>query len=277
MISNGTGHRAHRASLTAASIIATAGGSLGTASAEVTFRYVAAVAGESIGEHVEIVPGGEATVLIMLEESAAAGGSSLLVGADGLFSAEFGVARVDAVPGQPLALITAIESNRSAFDDPFGLPEVDLALDGSAASVVQFADLLAGAGPTGDIDPLAIGVRRVLLGTMTLAVPLGAEPGQLTGFEISDPPEEDNTVTFDLAVAPLDSRIAPHGLMVEVANPQACAADLAEPIGVLDVFDVLEYVTRFAARDLVTDFAAPFGRLDIYDILTYFREFLGGC
>lgn len=59
--------------------------------------------------------------------------------------------------------------------------------------------------------------------------------------------------------------------------PRLCPADLAQPYGVLDVQDILAFLSLFAARDPAVDFAAPQGMFDLMDIVTFLRLYNQGC
>ena len=60
-------------------------------------------------------------------------------------------------------------------------------------------------------------------------------------------------------------------------TPAVCAADLAAPVGTLDFFDVLEYLSLFDAQDPAADLAAPAGTFDFFDVLEYLGQFDQGC
>jgi hypothetical protein len=55
------------------------------------------------------------------------------------------------------------------------------------------------------------------------------------------------------------------------------AADLAEPIGVLDLADVQTFVAGFLAQDPASDLAAPFGAWDLVDVSAFVAAFTAGC
>ena len=57
----------------------------------------------------------------------------------------------------------------------------------------------------------------------------------------------------------------------------ACAADLAQPFELLDIFDVLAYLALFDASDPAADLAEPFNTFDIFDVLAYLALFDAGC
>jgi beta-glucanase (GH16 family) len=54
------------------------------------------------------------------------------------------------------------------------------------------------------------------------------------------------------------------------------AADLAEPLGQLDVFDVFAYLDLFSAGDLDADITGN-GTLDVFDVFAYLDVFAAGC
>jgi len=60
-------------------------------------------------------------------------------------------------------------------------------------------------------------------------------------------------------------------------NPGCAAADIAEPFGVINFFDIAAYITLFNTGDPAADFAAPFGTLNFFDISAYIVEFNAGC
>lgn len=62
-------------------------------------------------------------------------------------------------------------------------------------------------------------------------------------------------------------------------NPfQGCsAADLAEPFGVLNFFDLAAYMTLFNAGDPAADLVEPLGSLNFFDVADYLARFNAGC
>jgi len=55
-----------------------------------------------------------------------------------------------------------------------------------------------------------------------------------------------------------------------------CRPDMAAPFGTLDVFDFLEFQTRFDRGDLTADFDGS-GELDIFDFIAFTNAFEAGC
>jgi len=56
-----------------------------------------------------------------------------------------------------------------------------------------------------------------------------------------------------------------------------CVADLAAPFGVLNFFDIVEYINLFNAGDPAADLAAPFGSINFFDIVEFINLFNAGC
>ncbi len=56
-----------------------------------------------------------------------------------------------------------------------------------------------------------------------------------------------------------------------------CPADLAEPFGSLNFFDLAAYLVLYNADDPAADLAAPFGVLNFFDLATYLDAFNAGC
>ena len=54
-------------------------------------------------------------------------------------------------------------------------------------------------------------------------------------------------------------------------------ADLAEPFGVLDLADVVAFVTAFQAGDQRADLMMPFWTFDLADLVEFVTEFTDGC
>ncbi len=63
--------------------------------------------------------------------------------------------------------------------------------------------------------------------------------------------------------------------IIRGANP--CPADLAEPLGALDVSDALAFLTAFAAGAGGADLEDPLGTLDFADVLAFLAAFGAGC
>jgi len=67
------------------------------------------------------------------------------------------------------------------------------------------------------------------------------------------------------------------GDVAENSDPGCSAADIAEPFGTLNFFDISAYITAFNAGDDAADLAAPFGTLNFFDISAYIGLFNAGC
>jgi hypothetical protein len=62
------------------------------------------------------------------------------------------------------------------------------------------------------------------------------------------------------------------------AGPSGCGlADVAPPIGVLDLTDINVFINGFLNMSPEADIAPPFGVLDLSDINVFVASFLAGC
>jgi hypothetical protein len=57
----------------------------------------------------------------------------------------------------------------------------------------------------------------------------------------------------------------------------ACVADVAEPIGVLNFFDVSGFIAAFNAQEASADLAAPFGAWNFFDVSAFIAAYNAGC
>jgi hypothetical protein len=58
----------------------------------------------------------------------------------------------------------------------------------------------------------------------------------------------------------------------------ACsAADVAEPFGSLNFFDVAAFIQLFNAQDPRADLAAPAGTFNFFDVAAYIGLYNAGC
>ncbi|MEM9373792.1 MAG: GC-type dockerin domain-anchored protein, partial [Planctomycetota bacterium] len=61
-------------------------------------------------------------------------------------------------------------------------------------------------------------------------------------------------------------------------DPGGCsAADVAEPFGTLNFFDISAFIGLYNAGDPAADLAAPFGSLNFFDISEYIAIYNAGC
>ncbi len=69
--------------------------------------------------------------------------------------------------------------------------------------------------------------------------------------------------------------VIPTGIAIMPAQP--CPADLAEPTGTLDFFDVSAFLASFASGQSAADLTATFGAWDFFDVSAFLQLFTGGC
>jgi subtilisin family serine protease len=62
-----------------------------------------------------------------------------------------------------------------------------------------------------------------------------------------------------------------------VCEDTGCPADLAEPFGTLNIFDIQAFIGLYNAQDAAADLAAPLGQFNIFDIQEYIGRYNQGC
>jgi len=60
-------------------------------------------------------------------------------------------------------------------------------------------------------------------------------------------------------------------------NAALCVADVAEPFGVLNFFDVAAFIGMFNAQDPAADLAEPFAVWNFFDLVAFLEAFGDGC
>lgn len=66
-------------------------------------------------------------------------------------------------------------------------------------------------------------------------------------------------------------------IRVFFAEPAACPADLTEPFGTLNFFDVAAFIGAFNVSDSAADLAEPFGVFNFFDVAAYIAAYNAGC
>lgn len=67
------------------------------------------------------------------------------------------------------------------------------------------------------------------------------------------------------------------GAVEENSNPGCSGADLAEPYGVLNFFDLATYLDLYNSQAAAADIAAPFGVLNFFDLSAFLDLYNAGC
>ncbi len=67
------------------------------------------------------------------------------------------------------------------------------------------------------------------------------------------------------------------GAVEENSFPGCSAADLVEPYGALNFFDLAAYLDLYNAQDPAADLAAPFGLINFFDLAAYLDSYNAGC
>lgn len=138
---------------------------------------------------------------------------------------------------------------------------------------------------TGDVGLWGIGGIQELV--YSLEAPAGFTAPAGTFTEAAGGGVNSHTITMDTAAPGSfggtlwiasndpDSPLIPVTLIGEVMP--RCAADLAEPYGVLDLADVNAFGLAFFSGDPLADIAEPFGVLDLNDVNLFVDLFVNGC
>ncbi|MEM9167952.1 MAG: GC-type dockerin domain-anchored protein [Planctomycetota bacterium] len=161
-----------------------------------------------------------------------------------------------------------------SWDDPAsGIQDFSLLVGNSLGDYV-----LGGLTSQGDVVVVLNGAEVVLRSgdAVDLDGDGTSDDAFIGSFEFQETRLGDNLMLF--ALVNLDNASgADIGSAFITVDLAACPADLAEPLGTLNFFDIAEYIALFNAGDPVADFAAPFGAINFFDIAEYINQFNAGC
>ena len=150
---------------------------------------------------------------------------------------------------------------------------------GGSLTMTQAAEYTVEASAEEVNDRLDATVPVVIAGTLRFTPIEGFDPPRPTRYTIMTGP--DFTGTFDTLI--YDGVIPEGGVFrvvyedTEVIAAVTCKADIAAPIGVLDLSDITLFTKLFLMQSPLVDLAPPMGVLDLSDINTFVIEFLAGC
>ncbi|MFK7884413.1 MAG: GC-type dockerin domain-anchored protein [Phycisphaerales bacterium] len=143
----------------------------------------------------------------------------------------------------------------SGFPGPFGCGGADVLATFDDAGLVPAESVCSLTGVpviTGAVSPFG-----------SLSVLVGTEVSGTWTLNVSD------RSSFDVGVV--------RSVCLDITASEPCPADLAEPFGTLNFFDVSAYLTSYVAEDPAADLAAPFGALNFFDVTAYIAQFNAGC
>ncbi|MFI4898186.1 MAG: thrombospondin type 3 repeat-containing protein, partial [Phycisphaerales bacterium JB059] len=107
-----------------------------------------------------------------------------------------------------------------------------------------------------------------------------ANDGRITGADtahlVIDPVQTSDAGEYE-AVVTNECGSFSQGSVTLTPSGGCNAADLAEPLNVLDFTDVLAFLTAFGDRQPSADLAEPFGTFDFSDVLAFLTAFGAGC
>ncbi len=140
--------------------------------------------------------------------------------------------------------------------------------------------------PGGVVDPAQAGSLRLEVAGGAVVDSAGsglfASSVVPTGMTIPfSVPIPNMTLDYDLGLDPTQtwSVVATFcgGGSVGSSSGAGCAADLAEPFGVLNFFDIAAYINAYNHADPIADLAEPFEVFNFFDIAAYIDLYNAGC
>jgi hypothetical protein len=147
-----------------------------------------------------------------------------------------------------------------------GLNESSLPQDGDALYIAL--------GPLGVPVPATAGGTLI---TNLRFVALAPDANAVVAIATSGGSPPRQTTVFSGIVPNLDVTGTLENAMVIIHPPPCSPADLAEPFGVLNFFDVSAYLTAYVLANPAADFAPPFGTLNFFDVSEFLTVYNQGC
>lgn len=136
-------------------------------------------------------------------------------------------------------------------------------------------------GTTGSTTLEVLGPGVTLGGEVRLDFITGAvQPLPGTEYEIISMPNAAATGVFDSVVfegAAVPAEVVYETGRVLVRVLYCSRADLAEPYGVINFFDLSTYLDLYDQQNPIADLAAPFGTVNFFDVSAYISLFNAGC
>jgi subtilisin-like proprotein convertase family protein len=158
----------------------------------------------------------------------------------------------------------------ATIDDPVRIESVELILNADAEAVGDLdIDLTSPDGTVSTLSRNRFDSQDDLVGTVfTSARHWGERSDGTWTVRIADARPGNASVWTDF-------EIRVHG--ASLGNPPCGPADLALPLGTLDLADTVAFVTAYLTQDSDADFAEPFGVWNQADISAFIVAFGGGC
>jgi streptogramin lyase len=107
------------------------------------------------------------------------------------------------------------------------------------------------------------------------------DPGESVIVEVLATLEQDPGTGVPVSVFSVkpEGFYPPHAYLASTSfrTNGSCRVDLAPPFGVLDLADIVAYITAFTSADPFADLAEPFGVFDLADIVAFIDAFGAGC
>lgn len=107
------------------------------------------------------------------------------------------------------------------------------------------------------------------------------DPGESAIVEVLATLEQDPGTGVPVSVFSVkpEGFYPPHAYLASTSfrTNGSCRVDLTPPFGVLDLADIVAFITAFASADPLADLAEPFGVFDLADIVAFVTAFEAGC
>lgn len=108
-------------------------------------------------------------------------------------------------------------------------------------------------------------------------IPFGFDFGGNTGIQLMNGVVDINDANQVAFAAFLQNGTIGIFIATPAGGPGCTDADIAEPLGVLDLADLQAFVTGFLSSDPIADLAAPEGVFDLADVQAFVASFTAGC
>ena len=168
-------------------------------------------------------------------------------------------------------------------------PALNTAGDGDAyISYDRWYNNVAGAAPNSDVFTVQVSGNNGSSWTTVEVVGPGG-PGTGGGwisasFRVGDyiTPSANTRVRF-IADDSGDGSVVEAGIdavrvtFLDCEDAVGCPADLAEPFGTLNIFDIQAFIGLYNSQNSSADLAAPFGTFNIFDLQAYINVYNTGC
>ncbi|MEM9372943.1 MAG: GC-type dockerin domain-anchored protein [Planctomycetota bacterium] len=196
----------------------------------------------------------------------------------------FGTGTLTVVDGVPVSLeYTQGPDTLQSFDfrfNPISLEELSLSSDGGSFSLEATYDL----DTPGAADDAPYGFNTTLSafpGSTVLTTTRGVILAELAAGTILNTRESQGGVPIANPLTGTGTwfqyTASGVGASVEAVDERCSPADIAQPFGELNFFDIAGYLALFAVDNPAADIAEPFGEFNFFDVSAFVGVYNAGC